>query len=189
MRIPRNPFTRRRDRTPLEEILSEIDRAIRKRNYYSALIVALTVPEICTSLTLERASFVKEVHYITWIEKYLSLGQPGIGMSAKDCWQLRGGVVHRADFSGHPYSQFTRVILGVRRGNAVHATHIRRGDELVAYVCLHEFCKEMTKGALRWLESHRNDEIVLNNMQRLVRYRPEGTKSFLGFHKIKPAIF
>lgn len=176
---------KRKNITPLERMLLEIHHTIKRKNYYAALVVTLTIPEVCAALTLDKNSFVKEVHYTDWVEKYIS----GIGMSAKDCWRLRGGVIHRADFSGHPYSEFTRVVFGVRRSNAVHALHVRRGDEKIAYVSLHDFCDEMTKGALLWLEEHRSDQRVLENMQRLVAYRPEGAKSFLGMHNIKPAIF
>jgi hypothetical protein len=173
--------------TPLEMILADIRRAIRTRSYYPALVVALTIPEICVSLTLDRDEFVKEKHYVAWVEKYCRLGQPGIGMPAIDCFRLRGGLIHRANFAGHPFASHHELVLSVRRPG-MHATMITKGKVTTAYVGLHEFCDEMARAALRWLEEHRADPIALRNMESLIRYRPEGVLSFMGEYRIKPAI-
>jgi hypothetical protein len=44
--------------------LDDIERAIAAKVYYPALLLALTVPEICMALSLNRETFVKEKHYV-----------------------------------------------------------------------------------------------------------------------------
>jgi hypothetical protein len=45
---------------PLEHIIQDVRRAINARLYYPALVVSLTIPEICVSLTFDIAKSVKE---------------------------------------------------------------------------------------------------------------------------------
>jgi hypothetical protein len=49
----------------LESILGDMRRAIEARLYYPAVLVALTLPEICAALELPNSVFVRE--NTTWI--------------------------------------------------------------------------------------------------------------------------
>lgn len=86
--------------SPLASILIDIERAIAAKLYYPALLVALTVPDMCMALTLPKNDVVKERHYVKFIDTYTT--PPELGLSGIYCYRLRGGVVHRADMRGHP---------------------------------------------------------------------------------------
>src|SRR5690606_23209998 len=62
---------------------------------------------LCAALALEKSVFVKEKHYVSFVEKYTT--KPELGLGGLDCYRLRGGVVHRGSFSGHPKWDTTHV--------------------------------------------------------------------------------
>src|SRR5580658_6876543 len=49
--------------SPLDTILSDMNRALAARLYYPGLLVALTIPEVCIALTFDDDAFVKQDHY------------------------------------------------------------------------------------------------------------------------------
>jgi len=166
--------------SPLGSILSDIERAIDARLYYPALLAALTIPEICTTLALDRNVFVKEKHYVTFVDKYAV----GLGLSGTECYRLRGGVVHRANMAGHPLFSSSHVIFTLpetKAGQArlaVHAVTLASGGSKAATFDLITFCSAMIAAARKWYEEHHSDPKVLANMTALIRYCPKGLPPF-----------
>jgi hypothetical protein len=81
----------------LESVLLDVNRSIKAKLYYPALLVSLTLPDICVATTLDRDMFVKEKHYVEWLERYTD--KASLGISPIDCYRLRCGVVHRPEFA------------------------------------------------------------------------------------------
>jgi hypothetical protein len=167
--------------SPLGSILSDIERAIEAHLYYPALLAALTLPEICTALTLDRSVFVKDKHYIAFVDKYAD----GLGLTGAQCYQLRGGVVHRANLAGHPFFDSSHVIFtlpetknrsGTRIG--IHALTLQSGESRAATFDLTKFCEVMIAAVRKWYEDHQNDAKVAANMGALIRYCPNGLAPF-----------
>lgn len=83
----------------LETIANDINRAIDARLYYPALLSALTIPEICSALAMDRMQFVKERHYVAFIDTYSSPPELGLGRpycsrrQLTGCSSPTGGVV------------------------------------------------------------------------------------------------
>src|SRR5262245_2274592 len=92
--------------TALDSILVDIQRAIDAKLYYPALLVALTIPDICAALTLDKSVNVTARDYIRFVERY-TVAEPGadpeavnfIGVDGVMCYRLRCGVVHRGNSS------------------------------------------------------------------------------------------
>lgn len=163
---------------PLERVLRDIKGAIAAKLYYPALLVALTVPEICAALALDRKVFVKEKHYVAFIDKYTT--EPELGLSGIDCFRMRGGVVHRADFRAHPFFGATHVIFTTpESGTSMHAFLLINGDKTAAMFDLKLFCDAMDLAARRWSEDHKADPQVAENLKNLISPRPNGVPPFL----------
>jgi hypothetical protein len=163
-------------------VLNDIERAIEAKLYYPALLVALTIPEICVALTLDKKDFLKEKHYVGFVDKYTTPGGPdGLGMSGLDCYRLRGGVVHRTNFSGHPKVDWTNVIFTVpETGLQIHAMSIRAPEKLAAMLSLTTFCKAMIAAARKWYDDHKDDPKVAQSMNDMIRWCPTGLPPFVG---------
>jgi hypothetical protein len=165
--------------SPLGLVLNDISRAIEAKLYYPALLVALTIPEICSALTMDKKEFVKQQHYVTFVEKYVSLDD--IGMSAIDCYRLRGGLVHRANLVGHPQVNWTNVVFSVPETSiAHHNIGIIDGSRVVLALSLEIFCNAMVVAANKWYVDNRDDVKMQSRMNDLIRWCPNGLLPFSG---------
>lgn len=162
----------------LENVLIDMKRSIEARLYYPALLVALTIPEICAALSLDRSLFVKQKHYVEFVDKYTT--PPELGLSGLDCYRLRGGVVHRASFAGHPYFGATHVVFTVPESGArLHAFSMVSGRKTAAMFDVVLFCRAMDAAARRWYQDHEKDPNVQRNLKNLIRYCPNGLSPFV----------
>lgn len=172
-------MTQTRDLSPLDLILLDIERALAARLYYPALAVALTIPEICSALTMDNREFVRERNYVAFVDGYTTPSE--LGLSGIECYRLRGGVIHRANASGHPLFGSTHVIFTIpETGIQLHAFSLVNGDKSSAVFDLPMFCSAMAQAARRWFEDHRNDSKVFENMPNLLSFRPNGMPPFMG---------
>jgi len=138
----------------IERIIQDIERAISVRLYYPALLMTLTLPEICMGLTLQKSNFVKRDHYVSFVDNYTTEGE--LGLDGASCYQLRGGLVHRADLTGHAYFPNTHVVFTVpETHSSIHALSIISGDKSASMFDLQLFCAAMIKAARAWY-----DEVV-----------------------------
>lgn len=171
--------------SPLKSILDDIDLAIRAGLYYPALTVALTLPDICVGLTLQGADFVTKRHYVDFVDKYTKPGPTekgaGLGMSGLDCYQLRGGVIHRGNAAGHPHWPNTHAIFTTpNSGATLHGFSMQSGQHSAAMFDLEIFCSVMKRAVQSWyLDNFENPKVVAN-LEMLLRWRPTGVYPFVG---------
>jgi hypothetical protein len=165
--------------SPLGRVLGDIDRAIAAKLYYPALLVTLTVPEICVALTLDKTTFVKQKHYVDFVDRYTTPTE--LGLDGIDCYRLRGGVVHRAHFAGHPQFDCTNVVFTVpESGGQMHAMNLKVGDKTAAMFSLELFCRSMIAAAHKWYEEHQKNQKVTQSMDNLIRWCDNGLPPFAG---------
>jgi hypothetical protein len=162
----------------VKSILLEVRRAIDHKFYYPALIVTLTLPDICAAATMERREFVKKVHYVNFINTYakgLNLGVDGAG-----CYRLRGGLLHRGNAAGHPFAEAGCVIFTIPETNAsIHALSIQVDEQTADCFDLISFCAAMQKAVLRWLLANSQEVAVQKNLTKLLCIKPFGVPPFM----------
>jgi hypothetical protein len=165
--------------SPLERIISDIEKSIAAKLYYPALLVTLTLPEICMGLMLPRSKFVKQPHYVDFIDRYTKASN--LGLDGAGCYQLRGGLVHRADLRGHAYFEGTHVVFTVPESQGfIHSLSVQVGDKIALMFDLEIFCAAMISAARNWFDVHKDDPQVLENLKNLIRWCPEGLSPFVG---------
>lgn len=166
--------------SPLGLVLADIDRALDAKLYYPALLVALTVPEICSALALPKEQFVKKPHYIAFVDKYTTPGE--LGSDGADIYRLRGGVVHRASPIGHPDFNATHVIFTLpETPGHLHAFSLvdEPTGKRAAMLDLVKFCHAMISAANKWYADNGSKSLVEENMKNLIRYCPFGVAPFV----------
>jgi hypothetical protein len=178
-------------------LLGEIERALDAKLYYSAIAVALSVPDVCASLELDPAvpSWSTKDKYEAWFAS--NLGSIFKNLTASDCYRLRGGVLHQGHFR-HPKARYDRIIFllpdspfrahdvvvsiakDVVIGGLTRAEITGRdqtGD--VLYLEAVRFCKQIIEAARLWAIAKKDDANVQANLPNLVRLRPEGLPPFI----------
>ena len=164
--------------SPLGSILGDVDKAINAKLYYPALVVALTIPEICSALCEERKVHIKQLQYVTFVNKYAT--PFGLGLEGLACYRLRGGVIHRGNAAGHAFSEVSHVIFTVPESAVeVHGLSMQSGKNTAGVLSIIPFCAAMTQAAERWYEDYHADKTVIRNFPKLLSWRAEGVYPFI----------
>lgn len=169
--------------SPLAGVLVDVERCIQARLYYPTLLIALTIPEICAGLALDKSVHVRRTHYVGFVDKYTPMTDSP-PLSGELCFLLRGGLVHRADLAGHDRFPTSHVIFTIPETR--HGFHgftlkssLRPDDESATTFDLVSFCRTMIEAAHKWYGDHQNNALVVRNMKNLIRYAPSGIPGFL----------
>ena len=183
------------DKIPVElrSILDEIEKALAAEQFYLAIAVTLSIPDICSSLEFdpEKPSWANRRTYVAWCLR--NVDSRFKNLTGDDLYNLRGGIVHRGSFE-HQKSRFARIMfLGPKSAFKAHDTLMAgmqnvtiagktskelRLDGDVLLMGVVPFCRAIMDAARDWVIAKADDPIVRANLPLLVRYRPEGLPPF-----------
>jgi hypothetical protein len=143
----------------------------------------LTLPEVCESLLLPPDKFVREKHYVDFVNSYAT---SALGVDGLTCYRLRGGVVHRSNAAGHPYlsvngNKIENVIFTVPETRfGMHGIQLVAGTQHPAItLILEQFLGQMDLAVQRWYEEHQHDEQVISRIWDMLAWRPDGMPGFI----------
>src|SRR5713226_4507778 len=94
----------------MDILTDEIKKALLNKVWYAALILALTLPDVCAALESPDGVSTPD-RYKAWYAKWLKRKYDMI--SADDLYFLRCGVAHQGKF-GHPAMQYQRIFFTLR---------------------------------------------------------------------------
>jgi hypothetical protein len=181
------------DIVPIEisSILDEIDKAIEAKLYYLAIVVALSVPDICACLEFDpdEPSWADKKTYSKWCDENITFDS----VAGIDLYYIRSGVIHRGHFH-HQKSRFNRIMfigpesafkahdimLTVNPGSSfggIDVKDLRLEGKVLMFDVL-RFCGTVSDAARKWSIAKKNDSNVQRNLPLLVRYRPNGLPPF-----------
>jgi hypothetical protein len=165
---------------PLLAYCNDVERALKAGCDYSALALALALPDICVSLEQADGETNHE-RYADWADHWAlpipsSPGDPGKFISGKQLYDLRCRYLHNGttDFrkplqiSG-PRSQLLFCML---RRKVVdewdRPMRIRDWEQGWLLMSADALCREIVSGTREWAMSVRTNATVLSNLQTLV---------------------
>jgi len=158
----------------MEMIFREIERALDAQLYYSAIAMAVTLPDVCAALEAGNGRTSAE-KYKAWYRA--NVGQAYGFLKDEDCYSLRCGVVHQGRFGGHGM-QYGRVVFTMPipgRNILIHNNVMNDALNLDA----DRFCRDMIQSARTWFVAHQNDQHVQANLPNLVQLRPGGLAPYI----------
>lgn len=182
MVVPQIQFGERHSWQPFESILADMNRALEANLFYPALVVALTIPDVCAGLALDDTQFLNQATYAAFVNKYAPPkgSEDALGVNGIECYRLRGGIIHRGNAAGHPFSGLTHVMFTVpESGGYQHDITIIMEPYKGLLLDLPQFCAAMEIAARRWLEEHQDNQKVRENVSRLLSTRPNGLPPIL----------
>lgn len=157
---------------PIEMVIHEIERALEHRLYYLAIMIALTLPDVCSALETPDGR-ANDGLYRRWYKKHLK--QRFGALSPSDCWSLRCGVVHQGRM-GVKNQKFSRVIFTTPE-TSVRITNCIINDALVYDAEL--FCLEVIRAVREWYDQAKEQPNVKANLPNLVHFRPHGLLPYI----------
>jgi hypothetical protein len=160
--------------SPLYPLLNEINTAASKGLPFLAVAMTVALPDICVSLASENGRTNGE-KYRAWCEANLPK-EPFSFVTPDDLWSMRCGVLHNGRF-GDLKHNVARVIFALPGGPATFV-NCQANDAYIYSVV--DFCRHFTEAVYRWFEANRNDPTIQANLPRLMQYRPNGLKPYIG---------
>jgi hypothetical protein len=130
--------------------------AVRQQNWYAALALALTLPDICADLENPKNKKSEE-RYVKWWKTYLSdnAGLPTEGklmtggLSGNDCYALRCSFLHQG-LSDVTAQSARRVVshfrFSIPTGSFIHLNNVNGATQLQVDI----FCEDICKGVEQW---------------------------------------
>ena len=176
----------------MNQIISAVEKALEGKNWYGALFIALTIPDICGCAQ----GAVEGVgnRYKKWFDDYLkkkyapdnmyelllffspddvrdaSLGmieewkkQPVPGVfTAKDCYDLRNACLHQ----GVDEIRIKNFKISTPDGQVYAHQGIVNG---VMYLEVTAFCNDILDAARAWIEDYRADPIISSKIDKMIK--------------------
>lgn len=100
-------------------------------------------------------------------------------LAAEDMYRLRCAVAHQGRFE-HPGMKYERVFFTLRPGGMFfHKNELPGTIKDGLNLDLFWFCKDVVESAEAWFEQKKNEPQVQKNLNRLVRFHPNGMLPYL----------
>lgn len=163
----------------MEHLVHAVRQAVEQRNWYAALGLALTLPDICGLIEGKQRDSRKR--YIRWCTEYLTPKythriepdrEEHIFLSGKDCYALRCAVLHEG--SDEIVTQAARDALesfrfvAPTRGFVIHNN--QHDDQLQVQVDI--FCLDICEGVERWFAESATDDGLTSRVGGLMKVHP-----------------
>lgn len=168
----------------MQHLADAIKKAMTDQNWYAALTLALSMPDICGRL--ESPQKKSQARYETWFAKYvLSSFQFEIGgemyifLNASDCYALRCAYLHQGEF-GLEDQRAKKVLelINFRAPIAGDFTHMVT-DGSVLSLKVDMFCTAICNGVEVWMKDMQEDEAVSVRLEKLGRISKPGGNGYL----------
>jgi len=158
----------------MERFTSAIRKSLESQNWYAALYMSITLPDICARLESDDGKTNAD-RYIGWYDKYLAdryrheVGadrELHVFLSGADCYALRCAILHEG--STDITTQRRRDVLD-RFHFTVVGSHCNQINS-VLQLDVPVFCNDVCMAAERWAGDFRtNHQDKLNRLDQIVR--------------------
>lgn len=161
----------------MERFLKSVEQALADKNWYSALYIALTLPDVCSSLeAVDGATNGKR--FAKWFDSYLKptytmtvLGHTHVFMAGDDCYVLRCSVLHQGLTDvGH---QRAKGVLDKFYFTTLPQHRIQIGS--VLHLNVEKFCEEMVAAVRSWIgDFHSYHPDKVERLLQLIHIHSQG---------------
>lgn len=159
----------------MDDLLNQIEYAIRENLYYLALFASLSIPDICGALCSKNGEATGR-KYIKWFD--LFVGKPkNYQLSGQDCYYFRCSILHQGT-TKHNKSNFQRIIFvepSTKNNIILHNNIINDALNIDVQV----FCNDLIHAARDWYNTNSNNNFVKQNYQKFIKRYPNGLKPFI----------
>jgi hypothetical protein len=160
--------SKKKARRRIKVLTKEIMECLNRELWYAALVLILTLPDICEALESSNGE-AKRKRYYDWYRKWLMKTYPKL--SAEALWGLRCGVAHQGK-AQHEEIKYERIFFTVSKDGCR-----MRENEGALILNLHIFAKDMVDAVERWYKA--KNQNVKKHLCGLVQYYPNGLSPYL----------
>lgn len=159
----------------MENILASINQSLSDKNWYVALFVTLTLPDICGKL--ENPTKNSSTRYIEWFEANMQ-SYKGF-LSGKDCYALRCAVLHEGtdDITEQRIKEVLDYCVFLTSGPHLNLfKDCYFGSEKVSFLQINvsQFCNDLCKSVKDWLSKVKKDRSIMESMTEAIEIHNPG---------------
>jgi hypothetical protein len=153
---------------PIEDLSREIEKALEARLFYLALLLTLTLPDVCAALEQPNGRTSQKI-YEGWYKR--NVFQRIGGLSPEEAYELRNTVVHQSSALSSEKRKYSRIIFTMP-GECVTMDSMVLNDAMTFEVGA--FCKRWIGCVRDWIAASRDNANVKANLPSLLQVRPHG---------------
>lgn len=163
----------------MDDFIQAIESALNSKNWYGALFIGLSVPDICGYLQNPEEN--SQDRYTKWFEDYMlqkysvcigADATPHIFLSSADCYSLRCALLHE----GRDAIEEQRAREALDRfhfieppsGGQIHCNQINNVLQLQVDI----FCRNIIDGARQWAQDVQANVDIERRMKNLMKIYP-----------------
>lgn len=176
----------------MKNFTDSIEKSLQNNNWYAALTLALTMPDICGKLETPNQHTNKR--YIRWFEKYLGDfyranigGEEIVFLTGRDAYALRCSYLHggEADISKQKQQEILKDFVFLtsedpeKRGS--HCNKIMDTLQLDTYT----FCMDMNSGVEKWVSDNKTNPKVQDAAGKMLEIHLNGVTLYNGLVRIE----
>jgi len=159
----------------MQRFVSSIGKSIQTGNWYAALSMSLTLPDICG--WLENPKLTSQKRYEAWFERYLLKkylspfhGPNFTFLSGSDCYALRCAYLHEG--TDDVERQRAKDAIG-RFAFSTTGSHCCKFNS-VLLLNVGAFCSDICAGVEAWSKDVTGNQEIQSRVQELLTVRTEG---------------
>lgn len=165
----------------IQPFIDSVKSALNNKNYYAALTVSLTLPDMCSKL--ENPEGQTKERYINWFEKYLSKRYSDFTdnnrqlLNGDDFYALRCAFLHEGvtDITGQSAKKDLTNFYLTEPSDvntfAVVKTDFKSGKNIQQ---VDAFCEEILSGVQQWVNFHYQKDYISKRSETLMKiHKPE----------------
>lgn len=171
----------------MEEIIQSLETSISNKNWYGALFIALSLPDICGKIDNIHAG--SRARYEAWFIEYVQSkytvvnthrNETTIFLSGNDCYALRCAYLHEGqdDISKQRAKEVIESFHFIAPLNNMMIHNNKINDKLQLQVDI--FCTDIVNGVKQWLSGITETDIRYNKIKSLLTIQfpePDGSIS------------
>jgi len=158
----------------MDIILGEIDKAIKCELCYSAIVIALKLPDVCAALE-SKDGRTSKAKYIAWYNT--NVKEEEDYLTAEYCYSLRCGVIHQGTLAntGAEYERVLFTIPTKPKSVTLNNNVINNALNLEPVM----FCDNIKRSVNSWFNNNANNSYVKANHVNLVQLRRNGLSPYI----------
>jgi hypothetical protein len=163
------------ERIEMERFITAVHQAISSRNWYAALYLSVTLPDICARLESENGK-TSQNKYVQWYNTYLlnkyqykhpEESEPRVFLSGNDCYALRCSMLHEG--TSELTTQRAREVVDRFHFTAEVGSHCNIFNS-VLQIDVATFCNDMCASVSEWEKDFKNNHSEkLGRLEELVK--------------------
>jgi hypothetical protein len=159
----------------MKNLISSVYKSLKDENWYAALFVSLTLPDICCGLEYGKSSAAK---YSAWFEGNVS--QYNGFLSGDDCSSLRCSFLHEGkeditDQSKRKILDHFKFLTSGAHRFLFKDTSFGDGErESFLVLDVQTFCKDICNAVEKWLEDKSQDQTIQARVKNILEIHGPG---------------